>query len=704
MLGVAVTGCDSSDSGKALIRQMAAENQAATETGFLPNVFIQITADDTVTVQLPSSEMGQGISTALPMLIAEELAIAISNVHIQFAPAHSAFANPNHRSQLTGGSQSIRGFWQPLREAGAAARLMLIEAAALTWQVDQQECSANDGQVWHKASNRSARYGELVDKAATLAVPGELTLKPPEQFTLIGKTQPRLDIPPKVNGEAVFGIDVKLPNLLSACVVKSPVVGAKVKSFDPSGAKRITGVREVIAIDSGVAVVAEHFWAAKKGCEALQIQWQASDNAALNSQSIKNAFIAELDKGKTVRTIGDAPKALASSQRRVQAMYEAPYLAHACMEPMNCTAYVQADRCDVWVPTQAQGSTQKSAAKITGLPKDKVFVHTTYLGGGFGRRGETDFVTDAVQISQAMQQPVKVIWTREQDMQNDFYRPTSYNQLQAAVDEDGWPVAWSHAMASPSILARLVPLPGILLRGVDPTATEGAAHLPYAMPNFEMRYAMPQSPLPIGFWRSVGHSQNGFIIESFLDEVAALGGKDPLELRLRLLKAQPRYLQVLQLAAEKARWHDPLPEGHYRGVAIVHSFGSYVSQVAEISLQGEPGSPSVRVHKVICAADCGMVVNPDTVVAQLESAVIYGLTAALYGDITIENGSVQQSNFHDYPLVRLRECPVIEVHLIDSTEPPGGVGEIGVPPIAPAVANAVFAATGKPVRRLPIQL
>ncbi|MCG6969428.1 MAG: xanthine dehydrogenase family protein molybdopterin-binding subunit [Gammaproteobacteria bacterium] len=704
LLGIAIGGCDQSSSGKALLRKIAAENPASADIGFLPSVFLRITPDDKVTIMLPSSEMGQGVATALPMLIAEELAAQWNKIEIQFAPAHKAFANPNHSRQLTGGSQSIRGFWQPLREAGAAAREMLIQAAALTWQVDRQECSARQSTVWHKATDRHLRFGELVDKAASLDVPDKVVLKSPQQFTLIGQPQPRLDIPHKVTGEAVFGIDVQIPDMLIACVARSPVLGAKLKSFDAGAAKTIAGVREVIAIDSGVAVVASHFWAAKKGCEALQIQWQASEHASLSSQSINSDFKAQVDNAKTVRTIGDVEKALASGSKRINAIYEAPYLAHACMEPMNCTAHVQDDRCDVWVPTQAQGASQAVAAKITGLATDQVFVHTTYLGGGFGRRGETDFVADAVQIAKTVNQPVKVLWTREQDTQHDFYRPASYNQLQAAVNDDGWPVAWSHAMVSQSILKRLVPLPAILLRGVDPTSIEGTAHLPYTLPNFQLRYAMAPSPVPVGFWRSVGHSQNGFIVESFLDEIAVLGGKDPLELRLYLLKDQPRYLQVLQLAADKARWHEPPPEGRHRGIAIVHSFDSYVAQVAEISLTGKPGAQSVRVHKMVCAVDCGIIVNPDIVTAQVESAVIYGLTAALYGTISFADGRVQQSNFHDYPLLRQHESPVIEVHLMNNTEAPGGVGEIGVPPVAPAVANAVFAATGKPVRRLPIQL
>lgn len=703
LLAVSLGGCDQSAAGKALIRKIAAEDHEPIDI-FLPSVFINIAPNDTVTIEVPSSEMGQGVMTSLPMIIAEELEANWANIRAEFAPAHKAFANPHLRNQLTGGSQSIRGFWRPMRQAGAQARTMLVEAAALTWGVNTAECYASQGKVIHKPSNRSFTYGELVGKAATLSLPGEVPLKPASQFTLIGKPQARLDVPVKVNGQAVFGIDVKLDHLLIACVVKSPVFGATLKSFNANKSKAIAGVRDVVAIDSGVAVVADHYWAANKGCEALQIQWQTNDKASVNSQSIRDTYRQQLRQAKTVRTLGDVEQALQSAKQTLDAVYETPFLAHACMEPMNCTAYVQNNRCDVWVPTQAQGNTQNTAAKITGLSDDQVFVHTTYLGGGFGRRSEIDFVKDAVQISKAIKKPVKLIWNREQDTRHDFYRPATYNHLRAAVDEQGWPLAWQHDIASQSILERILPLPGILLRGVDPTAIEGAAHLPYSIPNFKVRYAMTHSPVPVGFWRSVGNSNNGYITECFLDEVAALGGKDPVQLRQYLLKDHPRYLQVLQLAADKARWHEAPPQGVFRGVAVVKSFDSYVAQVAEISLQGAPGSQTVRVHRVVCAVDCGIVVNPNTVRAQLESAVIYGLTAALYGDINIVNGGVQQANFTDYRLLPMDESPTVEVHVIDNDEAPGGMGEIGVPPIAPAVANAVFAATGNPVRRLPIHL
>jgi isoquinoline 1-oxidoreductase beta subunit len=708
LLGVSLSGCDQSAAGKALIRKIAAEDHLSTDF-FLPSVFINIAPTDIITIEVPSSEMGQGVMTSLPMIIADEMEADWTNIRTEFAPAHKAFANPYFRSQLTGGSQSIHAFWQPLRQAGAQAKTMLLQAAALTWEVNPQECYATQGTVIHKPSGRKLSYGKLANKAASLTLPGEVPLKANSEFTLVGKPQPRLDIPAKISGQAVFGIDVKLDKLLTACMVKSPVLGDKLQSFDANKAKTIAGVRHVVTIDSGVAVVADHYWAASRGCDALQIQWQTNGNAsvanrAASTSSIRDAYIQQLRHAKTVREVGDVNQTLQAAERTLTAVYETPFLAHACMEPMNCTAYVQDNRCDVWVPTQAQGNTQKTAANITGLDKEQVFVHTTYLGGGFGRRSELDFVTDAVQISKAIKEPVKLIWNREQDLQHDFYRPASYNALRAAVDDQGWPVAWSHDIASQSILERLLPLPAILLRGVDPTAIEGASHLPYNIANFKVRYAMAHSPVPVGFWRSVGNSNNGFISECFLDEVAALGGKDPLELRLHLLKDQPRYLRVLQLAADKARWQDSPPQGIFRGIALVKSFSSYVAQVAEITLDGKPGDQTVNVRRVICAVDCGLVVNPNTVRAQLESAVIYGLTAALYGNINIVNGGVQQTNFNDYLLLPMKESPEIEVHIIHNTEDPQGVGEIGVPPIAPAVANAVFAATGKPIRRLPIQL
>ncbi|WP_455204009.1 molybdopterin cofactor-binding domain-containing protein [Kaarinaea lacus] len=703
VIAAQISGCDHTESGKALVRNLAIEDGTSpADPTFMPNVWLRIAVDSTVNIQVASSEMGQGIMTALTMLIAEELDADWQTIQVTFAPAHQAFANPKHRRQLTGGSESIRGYWQPLRHAGASAKAMLIEAAAQTWQVDKSECFAEQGVISHKPSGKKLRYGELAATAATLPIPKNVPLKQRDQFRIIGTPRARLDVPVKTNGQAVFGIDVQLPNLLSACIARCPVFGGELKQFNAERTKKIKGVIDVVAIDGAVAVIAKHFWAAWQGRNALEIEWHEGDFSNASSQQIHQHYSEQLQQAKTVRDSGDADVAIEQSDNSIEAFYQAPYLAHACMEPINCTAYVQTDRCDVWVPTQAQSSTHSTAADVCGLGKEQVFIHTTYLGGGFGRRGEVDFVRDAVQLSKHMKAPVKVIWTREDDMQHDFYRPYAVNKLSAALDEQGWPVAWRHDIASASILKRFIPLAGILLRGVDPTATEGAANLPYAIPNVKVTYAMVETNVPVGFWRAVGNSQNGYITECFIDEIAALGKKDPLTLRRRLLKEYPRHLQVLDLAAEKAQWQQPLPAGVTRGIAVVKSFDSYVANVVEIRIDSASGA--IDVLRVVAGVDCGVVVNPNTVVAQIESAVIFGLTAALYGEITIDNGRVQQNNFHDYELLRIQHSPQIEVHLVESDEAPGGVGEIGVPPIAPALANAVFAATGKPIRRLPIRL
>jgi len=671
---------------------------AAADEMFAPNVWLTITPDDVVSIRVASSEMGQGVMTALPMLIAEELDADWDTVHAEFAPINPAYANPIFGRQQTGGSTAVRGYWRALREAGAVGREVLLTAAAQTWGVAVETCRAERGQVSHADSGRSLRYGALARRAAGLPVPESVFLKEPSQFTLLGRAIPRLDIPAKVDGSAGFGSDVKLPGLLTATVARCPVFGGKPGKVNDKRAKSVAGVRKVVAISSGIAVVADHFWAARQGREALDIDWAPGPAAKLDSAAI-TARLAELaDTGTVGRNDGDAERALAAAGRRLEAVYEVPYLAHACMEPMNCTADVRTDRCDIWVPTQAQTRVHQTAMRLTGLPADKVQVHSTYLGGGFGRRGEQDFVIDAIEISRAVGAPVKVLWTREDDIQHDFYRPGTYNRLAAALDEQGMPLAWRHRIAGPSISQR--DATARETSGSDFSATEGALNLPYTIPNILVSYARVNSAVPVGYWRSVASSQNAFITECFLDEVAAAGGKDPYELRRALLGEQPRLRAVLELAAAKAGWGSPAAAGRFRGIAVAESFRSYVAQVAEVSIGG--GKP--RVHRVVCAIDCGMTVNPDTIAAQMESAIVFGLTAALKGEISIADGRVVQSNFHDYPLLRLDECPDIEVYIVPSEADPGGVGEPGTPPIAPAVANAVFAATGKPVRRLPIRL
>ena len=674
-------------------------SESLVDKGFEPNAWLQIHRNNDVTIRVASSEMGQGVMTAIPMLIAEELDADWSKVSVAQAPAHSAYYNPFFGAQATGGSTAVRAYWSPVREAGAIAREMLVSAAAKTWGVVEDSCDTEQGEVVHEHTGRRLSYGELAKTAATLPVPDVVFVKEPEEFKLIGKPMPRVDTPLKTNGSASFGQDIRVPGMLTAMVIRCPVLGGKLKSFDASRSNKIKGVRHVMQIPTGVAVVADGFWAAQRGRDVLKATWDKGLNADLSSAGITQRYQEAVSKpGVEARNVGDVDRAFAQGSKRLGADYEVPYLAHACMEPMNCTAHVRANGCDIWVPTQAQTRTQKTAEKLTGLPAANINVHTTFLGGGFGRRSEQDFVIDAISISKAVGAPIKVLWTREDDMQHDFYRPATYNRLEASIDEQGRPTGWRHLIAGPSIFSRV--LPNRMSGGIDPTSIEGAANLPYEISNIHVTYTMVNPGVPVGFWRSVGSSQNAYVTECFLDEVAAAGNSDPYELRLHLLDDHPRHKGVLQRVADEAGWGSPLPEGRYRGIAVAESFGSFVAQVAEISLsdRGE-----VRIHRVVCAVDCGLFVNPDTIEAQMQSGIVYGLSAALMGEITIEGGRVKQRNFHDYPVLRMNEMPQIEVHIAPSNEAPGGIGEPGTPPIAPAVANAVFAATGRPVRRLPIR-
>jgi len=675
----------------------------AQQKTFAPNAFIRIGTDDWVTVIVNHSEMGQGVYTALPMLVAEELDADWSKVRVESAPADPAYNHTAFGIQMTGGSSSTWSEYDRLRKAGATARAMLVAAAADTWNVDPSSLRTQNGYVIQDATKRRLSYGQLAEKASTMTPPQNVTLKDPKDFKLIGRPTKRLDTPEKINGKGMFGIDVTVPNMLIAVVARPPVFGGKVKSFNADKAKAVGGVRQVVQIDRGVAVVAEGFWQAKLGREALEVAWDEGSLAALDSRTQREQY-AEMAKqsGVVAKKEGDAAAAMGQATKKLEAIYDVPYLAHAPMEPLNCVADVRADGCDVWTGTQFQTMEQITAAQAAGLKPQQVKIHTMLLGGGFGRRAVPDchFVQEAVQVSKAVSAPVKVIWTREDDIHGGYYRPTAYHSISAALGADGNPIAWQHRIVCQSFIIGSPFESFIVKNGVDDTAVEGAADLPYDVPNLQVEWKQAPGGVPTLWWRSVGHSHNAFVVESFIDELAHAAGKDPYEYRRSLLGKNTRHLGVLNLAAEKAGWGKALPSGRSRGIAVHDSFGSYIAHVAEVSVskKGE-----VKVHRVVCAIDCGPVVNPETIRAQMEGAAVFGLTAALYGQITFENGRVQQRNFHDYPMLRMNEMPVVEVHIVPSNDKMGGVGEPGVPPMAPAVCNAIFAATGKRIRRLPIR-
>ena len=666
---------------------------------FEPNVWVKIGADDSTTITLSMLEMGQGVMTSMPMLVAEELDLDWNKVKTVWAPADPRYSNPNFGgAQLTAGSNSVRGMWKLLREAGASARSMLITAAAQTWNVPENTCTTDKGEVIHAASNRRLRYGALVDKAAVVPVPKTVSLKSPKDFKIAGKSLPRLDIPEKVNGTAGFGLDVQRPGMLIARVVRCPVFGGKVASFNADKAKALPGVRNVVKISSGIAVVADNYWAASKGVEALVVTWDEGPLKTLNSADIMKKYVALAEQpGKVARNDGDAPAALKSNAKSFERSFELPFLAHATMEPMNCTADVRANSCDVWVPTQGQTASHEAAMAASGLKADAVNIHTTYLGGGFGRRGEADFVTDAVETSKAVGKPVKVVWTREDDMQHDYYRPVTYLKMSGALDASGKPTVFMQRIVQQSLLKKLGSLPP---DGVDRISVDGSATLPYDIPNIRVEYTETDPGIPYGFWRSVGCSVQGYVVEAFIDEMAKAAGKDPYQFRRDLLGKQPRHRAVLDLVAEKSGWTKPLPAGRGRGIAMMEAFGSILAQVAEVSVTNN----AVKVHKVWCAVDCGWVINPDTVKAQMEGGTLFGLTAALKGEITIQNGRVVQRHFNDYPVIRHNEAPEVEVHLVSSMETPGGIGEPSTAIAAGALVNAVAAVTGKRIYKLPIRL
>lgn len=678
---------------------------AAVPADFQPNAFLKIGKDGKVTVVVGQAEMGQGVLTSLPMIVAEELEVDWKNIEFELGPADKAFINPMLGSQITGGSSSVKAFFEPLRKSAASVREMLVAAAAQTWNVTPETCRAEAGKVFHTVSKRSIVYGDLLDRAAKITPNANPKLKDPKDFKIIGKPVPRLDTPGKINGSGVFGIDVKVEGMLTATVLRCPVFEGKIKSIDDSAAKAVKGVRAVIPLEYGVGVVADNYWAAKKGRDKLKVEWDGGKLSGVSSESIYQTYAgaAETEKGLVAKKIGDTSTAKSGAVKTVEAVYFAPYLSHATMEPMNFTADVRAGSCELWGGIQGQLIIQKIVAQTLGLTPDKVKVNTTLLGGGFGRRIGLDYVMDAVLISKAIGKPVKVVWTREDDIQHDFYRPATYNKMTAGIDANGKVIFWEHRVVNPSIMAPLAPVIfgfAIPDNQVDDSSVEGASTLPYDIPNLQVDWIRKDTGIPVGFWRSVGSSHTAFSTECFLDELAFAAKKDPYQFRLSLLEKHPRHKGVLELAAARAGWGKPLPKGVFRGIAVHESFGSYVAQVAEISI--EPDG-KIKTHRVVCAIDCGQVVNPDTVVAQMESSIIFGLTAALYGEITIKDGRVQQRNFYDYKMLRMNETPKIEVYIVPSSEKHGGVGEPGTPPIAPAVVNAVFAATGKRIRQLPIR-
>jgi isoquinoline 1-oxidoreductase beta subunit len=684
------------------LRRFAFAQEAPAAPAGLPpaNAFLRIGSDESVTVLLAHSEMGQGIWTTLPMLVNEELDADWSRFRIEHAPAADAYHSTVFPIQMTGGSTTTWSEFDRYRQVGAVTRNLLVSAAAAQWGVKPDDCRTEKGFVISGA--KRASYGSLAEAAAKLPAPKTVALKPAEEWKIIGKPMRRLDTPEKITGRAQFGLDVQMPGLLTAVVAHPPTFGGKVKSFDASRAKAVPGVQGVFEVPSGVAVVADHFWSAKKGRDALAVEWDAGPNADLDTDNLRAEYREKSQTaGAEAKAEGNVDKALGDTQ--LVAEYSLPYLAHAPMEPLNCTVSRTAEGCEVWTGTQFQTVDQQRVGAIFGLKPEQVEVHTTFLGGGFGRRANiaSDFVIEAAHVAKAAGKPVKTVWTREDDIRGGYYRPQALHRIEGALDDKGAPVAWRQRIVSQSIVAGS-PFAGMIQNGIDPTVVEGASDSPYmkGIPHHRVELHATTPGVPVLWWRSVGHSHTAFAVESFIDELAHAAKRDPLEFRRALLKDTPRVKAVLERAAEKAGWGTPLPKGRARGIAVHESFGSIVSQVAEVSVDGD----RIRVHKVTCAIDCGICVNPLGVRAQMESGIAYGLGAALHGAVTMKDGRVVESNFHDYRILRLHEMPQVDVHIIESREKSGGAGEPGTPPIAPAVANAVFALTGKRLRELPFRL
>lgn len=666
-----------------------------------PNAFLRIGTDNTVTVMLAHSEMGQSIWTTLPMLLAEELDADWSKIKVEHAAAAPEYAHTAYGIQMTGGSTTTWSEFDRYRQVGALTRALLASAAAQELGVAVESLKTENGFV--VSGDKKISYGDLAEAAAKLETPKTVALKDPKDWKIIGKATKRLDGPEKINGTAIFGQDVHFEGLKTAMVARSPIFGGSVKSFDASATKKIKGVHSVVQVPTGVAVVADNYWAAKQGRDALKVEWDLGPNASLDSKALLEEFRKmAATEGLPAAKAGDSKMELSKAAKIVEAEYVLPYLAHSPMEPLNCTVKIDQDACEIWTGTQMQGPDQQAAAKILGLKPEQVKLHTLFLGGGFGRRANpaADFVSEAVHVAKAAGVPVKTVWSREDDVKGGYYRPMFLHKAKIGLDAKGLPVAWEHIAVGQSIMVG-TPFAAFTIKdGVDATSVEGVADSPYlkGITNHHVSLHTPKTGIPVLWWRSVGHSHSAFVMESLIDELAHAAGRDPLDYRRELLKDHPRHLAALNLAAEKADWGKPLPKGTFRGIAVHESFGSFAAQVAEVSVD----KGVVKVHRMVCAIDCGLSVNPQSLKAQMESAISFGLGAAMHSEITFKDGMVQQSNFHDYKVMRMNEMPKVEVHIVESTEKMGGVGEPGLPPVAPAVTNAIFAATGKRIRSLPI--
>jgi len=662
--------------------------------GGQPVAWLRIAGDDTITVLVDKSEMGQGVYTALTQLLAEELGLALEGIRVEAAPVGAVYVNALLGAQITGGSTSVRDTWEKLRKAGAQARTMLVQAAATHWGVDAARLRVEGGAVVNGRERLS--FGALAESAAKLPVPEQVTLKPASEFTLVGKPAKRIDTAAKLDGSAVYGIDVKLPGMLHGALAQCPTLGGKLASFDASAAESMPGVRKVVGTGNGVVVVADHYWQARRALDAVKISWDAGPNAALSTEAIRAKLrSAAKREGRSARSEGDVAAAMKGAAKVVRATYELPMLAHATLEPQCCTADVRADGADIHAPTQTQTIAQATAAAAAGLKPEQVNIHTTLLGGGFGRRLEVDFIPAAVEASKAVGKPVKVIWSREEDTTHDTYRPPAHDEVAGAFDAEGRLVAWKLDLTGPSITARM--FPAVVETAIDPFAVEAATNYPYDVPNVAVNYNREEVGVDVGYWRSVSHALNCFVAESFMDELALAAGKDPYEFRAGLLGKQPRFRRVLDEAAKRAGW-GKAPAGHHQGIALMEGYGTYMAQVVEVSVTGG----KLAVHRITCAVDCGQMVNPNIVDQQVEGSILFGLTATLWGEITLARGQVQQRNFDSYRILRLPETPRIDVHLLDSSEAPGGIGEPGTAVVGPALANAIFAATGKRLRALPV--